>query len=59
MASTDRRRLSEAEPRRVVLWLNSRGRIGNSDTEPFYEGLLAAWERFGAGFVGELGESDG
>jgi nucleoside-diphosphate-sugar epimerase len=39
--------------RRTVLWLDSKGWIVDSETEPYYDRLLAAWDRLGAGFVDE------
>lgn len=39
---------------RVVGWLDERGRIQNSDDDPFYDRIIAAWERLGAGMAREL-----
>jgi len=41
--------------RRAVAWLDERGRIENSDKYPFYDWLIAAWERLGAAMAQELG----
>ncbi len=34
--------------RRMVAWLDARGRIEDSDADPFEDRLIAAWERLGA-----------
>jgi nucleoside-diphosphate-sugar epimerase len=31
--------------RRTILWLDERGRIENSDDDPFEDRIIAAWER--------------
>jgi len=40
--------------RRTVQWLESRGRIEDSDKDPFYDRLLAAWGRLGAQMAREM-----
>jgi nucleoside-diphosphate-sugar epimerase len=44
--------------RRTVAWLDERGRIEDSDKDPFYDRLLAAWERLGQGMVEARLEGD-
>ena len=40
--------------RRTVQWLDSRGRIEDSDKDPFYDRLLSAWDRLGASLADEM-----
>jgi len=45
--------------RRTVRWLDERGRIEPAESQPFYDKLLAAWERAGDRLAQELGDLDG
>jgi nucleoside-diphosphate-sugar epimerase len=40
--------------RRTVAWLDERGKIENSDDDPFDDRVIAAWERLGAAMASEL-----
>ena len=40
--------------RRPVAWLDEHGRIQDSTQYPFYDRIIAAWERLGEQFVGAL-----
>ncbi len=40
--------------RRTYAWLESRGRIDNSDDDPFYDRIIAAWERLGTAMAADL-----
>lgn len=41
---------------RTVSWLEKRGKVENSDNEPEYDRIIAAWERSGEGMVEELAD---
>jgi len=43
--------------RRTVAWLDAHGRIEDSDNFPFYDRIIAAWERLGANMTQELAGS--
>ena len=45
--------------RRTVAWLDARGKVENSDDEPFDDQVIAAWERLSAGMTQELAGIDG
>jgi nucleoside-diphosphate-sugar epimerase len=45
--------------RRIVKWLDDNGRIPSADTAPWYDRIIAAWERHGAGMATELRDADG
>jgi len=45
--------------RRTVAWLDSRGKIENSDNDPFDDKVIAAWERLGENMAQELPGIDG
>jgi hypothetical protein len=40
--------------RRTINWLDERGRIDNSDDDPFDDRLIDAWQRLGAQMAAEL-----
>lgn len=40
--------------RRTYAWLEARGRIENSDDDPFYDRIIAAWERLGTAMAADL-----
>lgn len=40
--------------RRTIEWLDARGDIADSDSDPFYDRLLDAWDRLGQRMVREL-----
>jgi len=42
--------------RRTVAWLDSRGKIDNSDDDPFDDRVIAMWEKMGAQMVANCGE---
>jgi len=42
--------------RRTVTWLDEHGQIENSDNYPFYDRIIAAWERLGEGLTQELAD---
>jgi nucleoside-diphosphate-sugar epimerase len=44
--------------RRTVAWLDEHGRIEDSDDYPFYDRIIAAWDRLGDGMIQELGDMD-
>jgi len=44
--------------RRTVTWLDERGWIEDSDDYPFYERILAAWDRLGANMTDDLAGLD-
>jgi nucleoside-diphosphate-sugar epimerase len=44
--------------RRVVAWLDEHGGIENSDDYPFYDRIIAAWERLGKSMALDLGDLD-
>ena len=41
---------------RTIGWLEQQGQIDKSETQPFYDRLLAAWERLGLGLVEDMRE---
>ena len=43
--------------RRTIQWLDERGRILDSDSDPLYDRLIAAWERLGAEAERDMSES--
>ena len=45
--------------RRIVKWLDDNGKIPSADSAPWYDRIIAAWERHGAGMVDELRDADG
>jgi len=44
--------------RRVVAWLDERGRVENSDDYPFYDRVIAAWDQAGEGMAQALADLD-
>ena len=42
--------------RRTIEWLDARGNIADSDSDPFYDRLLDAWDRLGERMTRELRE---
>jgi len=48
-----------AGARRTIRWLEERGRIENSDNDPFDDRVIAAWERLGAEMARAVGEAPG
>ena len=44
--------------RRTVAWLDARGKIENSDDDPFDDRVIAAWEKLGASMGQELAGID-
>jgi hypothetical protein len=40
--------------RRIVDWLDAHGQIESSDDHPFYDRVVAAWERLGENMADEL-----
>ena len=44
--------------RRVVAWLDERGKIENSDDYPFYDRIIAAWQELGEDMTRGLGDLD-
>ena len=40
--------------RRVIRWLEARGRFENSDNYPFYDQIVESWERLGSDMAREL-----
>jgi nucleoside-diphosphate-sugar epimerase len=45
--------------RRTVAWLDERGKIENSDDDPFDDRVIAAWEQLGASMAESLAGIDG
>lgn len=45
--------------RRTYAWLESRGRIDNSDDDPCYDRIIAAWERLGTAVAADLAGRNG
>ena len=45
--------------RRTVAWLDERGKVENSDDEPFDDKVIAAWQSLGANMAQELTGIDG
>ncbi len=45
--------------RRTVAWLDERGKIENSDDDPFDDRVIAAWEQLGASMAQDLAGLDG
>jgi nucleoside-diphosphate-sugar epimerase len=41
---------------RTVAWLDARGRVENSDDEPEYDRIIAAWQQHGEGMVEALAD---
>lgn len=41
---------------RTVAWLDARGKVENSDNEPAYDRIIAAWEQHGEGMVEALAD---
>lgn len=44
--------------RRTVAWLDERGRVENSDNDPFEDQVIAAWEKLCAQMAGDLAGLD-
>lgn len=44
--------------RRTVAWLDARGKVANSDDDPFDDRVIAAWERLGAQMAHDLADID-
>ncbi len=45
--------------KRTVAWLDERGKVENSDDEPFDDKVIAAWQKLGANMAQELTGIDG
>ena len=45
--------------RRTVAWLDARGKVENSDDEPFDDKVIAAWQKLGTNMAQELTGIDG
>jgi len=45
--------------RRIVTWLDEHGKVPPADTAPWYDRIVAAWERYGVGMADELRDADG
>jgi nucleoside-diphosphate-sugar epimerase len=45
--------------RRIVRWLDDHGKIPAAESAPWYDRIISAWERYGAGMIEELRHADG